>query len=248
MLQKAEAIVIRTTDYGESNKILTLYTREFGKIGVMARGSKRPKSRLASLSQLFTYGTFLFQKNSGLGLLNQGEIINSFRVIRNDLFHTAYAAYIVELLDKLTDDQERNPYLFELLCQTLTFINEEMDAEILTRIFEIKMLRVAGISPQLDCCARCSAQDGEFVFSIKEAGFLCHRCRHIDSHSLSISTSTAKLLRLFYHFDLQRLGNISVKEETRAQLKKVINTYYDEYSGLRLKSKRFLDQLDNMSL
>ncbi len=248
MLQKIEGIVIRTTDYGEANKILTLYTRELGKIGVMARGAKRPKSRLASISQLFSYGQFVFQKTAGLGVLNQGEIIKSFRDLRQDIFLTAYAAYIVELLDKLTEQNEINPYLFELIIQTLNYIDEGLDYEILTRIFEVKMLKVAGIGLYVDGCVHCHSTEGEYSFSIKEGGFLCHRCLYVDERYIPINLATARLLRLFYHFDLNRLGAISVKQETKGQLKQVLTTYFDEYSGLHLKSKRFINQLDKMKL
>ncbi|QOY36178.1 DNA repair protein RecO [Anaerobacillus isosaccharinicus] len=248
MLQKVEGIVIRTTDYGEANKILTLYTRELGKIGVMARGAKRPKSRLSSISQLFTHGQYVFQKTSGLGVLNQGEMIQSFRDLREDLFLTAYGAYIVELLDKLTEQYEINPYLYELLFQTLKYIDEGLDYEVLTRIFEVKMLKVAGIGLYVDGCSHCGATEGEYSFSVKEGGFLCHRCLHVDERTIKISSGTAKLLRLFYHFDLNRLGAISVKTETKVQLKQVLECYFDEYSGLYLKSKRFLNQIDKMKL
>ncbi|MCT8139690.1 DNA repair protein RecO [Anaerobacillus sp. CMMVII] len=248
MLQKVEGIVIRTTDYGESNKILTLYTRELGKIGVMARGAKRPKSRLSSISQLFTHGQFVFQKTSGLGVLNQGEMIKSFRDIREDIFLTAYAAYNVELLDKLTEQNDINPYLYELLYQTLNYIDEGLDYEILTRIFEVKMLKVAGIGLHVDGCSHCGSTEGEFSFSIKEGGFLCHRCVHMDERTLKMNAATAKLLRLFYHFDLNRLGSISVKNETKAQLKQILEAYFEAYSGLYLKSKRFLNQIDKMKI
>ncbi|PAM94754.1 DNA repair protein RecO, partial [Flavobacterium sp. IR1] len=91
MMQKVEAIVIRTNDYGESNKIVTLFTRESGKVGVMARGAKKPKSRLAAISQLFIHGLYLFQKSNGLGTLNQAEMIHSYKEVRNDLFLASYA-------------------------------------------------------------------------------------------------------------------------------------------------------------
>ena len=120
MFQKCEGIVLRTTDYGETNKIVTLYTREWGKIGVMARGAKKPKSRLSAITQPFTYGFFLLQNGRGLGNLQQGEMITPLRSIKEDIFLTAYASYVVELTDKSTDEKKTNPYLFELLYQTLT--------------------------------------------------------------------------------------------------------------------------------
>jgi DNA repair protein RecO (recombination protein O) len=244
MLQKCEGIVIRSTDYGETNKIITIYTREWGKIGFMARGAKKPNSRLTAITQLFTYGYFLVQRGSGLGSLQQGEIISSMRSIREDIFLTAYSSYLVELTDKGTDEKKPNPFLFELLYQTLNYLNEGYDQDVLVNIYEMKMLNVMGLYPILNQCSVCGCTDGHFSFSFREGGFLCHRCLEKDPYHFKISQATVKLLRLFYYIDLSRLGNISLKQETKAELKKVISTYYDEYSGLHLKTKKFLDSMN----
>lgn len=244
MLQKCEGIVIRTTDYSETNKIVTLFTREWGKVGVMARGAKKPSSRLSSVTQLFTYGYFLVQTGSGLGSLQQGEMISSMKSIGGDIFLTAYASYIVELTDKCTDEKKPNPFHFELLYQTLNYLNEGYDPDILMNIYEMKMLNVLGLYPILNQCSVCGSTDGHFSFSLREGGFLCHRCLDRDPYHFKISQATVKLLRLFYYIDLSRLGNISVKEETKAELKKIISAYYDEYSGLYLKTKKFLNSMD----
>ncbi|MCH1624970.1 DNA repair protein RecO [Fredinandcohnia quinoae] len=246
MLQKCEGIVIRTNDYGETNKIVTLFTREWGKVGVMARGAKKPSSRLTAITQLFTYGYYLIQKSSGLGGLQQGETISSFRGIREDIFMTAYASYIVELTDKCTEEKRANPFLFELLYQTLNYMNEGYDLDVLMYIYELKMLPMLGLYPILDECAVCHSKEGEFAFSVREGGLLCHRCYGKDRYHFKTSQATIRLLRLFYYFDLNRLGNIDLKEETKKELKTVINAYYEEYSGLYLKSKRFLDQIENL--
>ncbi|WP_433743208.1 DNA repair protein RecO [Falsibacillus pallidus] len=246
MLQKCEGIVIRATDYGESNKIVTIFTRELGKVGMMARGAKKTNSRLSSVSQLFTYGYFLFQKSSGLGTLQQAEIIHSFRTIREDLFQTAYSTYIADLLDKSVEDRKPNPFLFELFYQTLNYINEGYDPDIMMNIFEMKVLPVLGHYPVLDRCAVCGSTDGEFGFSIRENGFICHRCFSVDPYYFPVSQGVLKLLRLFYFLDIHRLGNISVKEETKKELRKIISAYYEEYTGLHLKSKRFLEQMENL--
>jgi DNA repair protein RecO (recombination protein O) len=247
MFQKCEGIVIRTTDYGETNKVVTLYTREWGKVGVMARGAKKPNSRLSAITQLFTYGYFLVQRGKGLGSLQQGEMISSLRSIREDIFLTAYASYIVDLTDKATVDEKKpNPFLFELLHQTLTLINEGYDIDILTNIYEMKMLDLFGLHPCLNQCSICGNTNGNFSFSVREGGFICHLCVERDPYAMRISQSTVKLLRIFYYFDLSRLGNIDVKPETKLELKKVISAYYDEYSGLHLKTKKFLNQMDKM--
>ncbi|GIN20025.1 MAG TPA: DNA repair protein RecO [Bacillus bacterium] len=246
MLEKIEGIVIRTTDYGESNKITTIYSREAGKISAMARGAKKTNSRLAAVSQLFTYGYFLLQTGRGLGTLQQGEIISPLRGLKEDIFKTAYASYIVEMVDRSTQDNDPNPYLFELMHQSLNYISEDYDPDIITHIFEMKMLQVLGLYPEMKKCSVCGATEGTFGFSLKENGLICHRCLESDPHFLPMSQNAIKLLRLFYYFDFNRLGTISVKKETKQELKKAIDIYYDEYSGLHIKSKRFLDQMDSL--
>ena len=96
LLNKWEGIILRSIPYGESNKIVTLYSREAGKLTAMARGAKKPASRLASITQPFTHGSFLIRTGRGMGTLEQGEPIDSMRHIREDLEATAYASYIVE--------------------------------------------------------------------------------------------------------------------------------------------------------
>ncbi len=246
MLQKVEGIIIRTNDYGETNKIITVFTREYGKIGLMARGAKKPSSRLASVSQIFTYGSFLIQTSSGLGTLQQGESLSSMKHLKSDIIAMAYASYIVELTDKALEDRKANPVLFELFHQVLHLMNEGMDIEVLTMIYELKMLQVIGLYPHLSSCVSCFRTEGRFTFSIREGGFLCHLCLKKDPLSIQITPATFRLLRLFYSFDLSRLGTISVKPDTKLELKTVITRFYDEYSGLLLKSKRFLNQLEKL--
>jgi DNA repair protein RecO (recombination protein O) len=247
LLYKVEGIVIKTIPYGESNIIITLYTKELGKVGVMARGAKKPKSRFASISQLFTYGIFVFQKSQGLGTLQQGESLHSFRKIREDLVKTAYAAYLVELLDRHTAENEMRSDLYGWMKQALEYIDFGIDPEVITFLFEMKIMKVAGIVPELSKCVSCKRTEGHFSFSIREGGFLCERCRFKDPYTIKISEAAARLLHMFYHFDLNRLGNVSLKKETKKELRTLVDAYMDEYSGVYLKSKKFLKQLDDLS-
>lgn len=246
MLVKCEGIVIRSNDYGESNKIVTLLTRELGKIAVMARGAKKSNSRLSSISQPFIYANFLFQKSSGMGMLQQAEMIDSMRGIREDLFKTAYASYISEVMDKGTEEKKPNPFQFELFLQSLKKINDEYDPDVITHIVEMKMLSVMGLYPELNQCVHCKSKEGTFHFSIRDNGFICHRCFHKDPYNVPISQAAVRLLRLFYYFDLGRLGEISLKPETKKEIKTVLDLYYEEYTGIFFKSKRFIDQMGEM--
>ncbi|MCJ1717469.1 DNA repair protein RecO [Listeria ivanovii] len=243
-MEKCEGIVIRQTSYRESDKIVRMYTREFGKIGVVARGAKKTKSRLAAVTQLFTSGYFTFFCGNGLGTLQQGEVIENFSSIQQDIFMTAYATYVCELLDKATEERQPNPYLYELTFQILRNIDEGYDPQILTQIFEMKMLPVLGLYPTMDKCAICGETTGHFDFSTGSNGIICHRCYDKDRYRMHLPENVVKLLRLFFIFQLDRLGNIDVKPKTKEWLQKAIDTYYDEYSGLYLKSRKFLRDMD----
>ncbi|WP_227395118.1 DNA repair protein RecO [Jeotgalibacillus aurantiacus] len=246
MLQKCEGIVIRTKDYGETNKVVTLFTRELGKTAVMARGAKKTNSRLSSVSQMFTHAQYLIQGGSGMGSLQQGEMLHSSRVLKEDLYKAAHASFMAELLDKATEDRKPNPFLFELTRQCFGLINSGYDEEVICYIYELKLLPLFGVEPVLNRCVNCGQGEGDFSFSFRMNGFLCHRCSSVDDYKLPLSAKAVRLLRLFYFLDLDRLGKLSVSDRTKLELKRVIRTYYDEYVGVFLKSRSFLDQLDRM--
>ncbi|MCZ2259353.1 DNA repair protein RecO [Sporosarcina sp. G11-34] len=245
MLNKWEGIIIRSIPYGESNSIVTLFTREAGKVTAMARGAKKPRSRLAAVTQLFTLGSFLIRKGRGMGTLEQGEQIDSLRFIREDLEATAYASYIVEIIDRLTEDNERVFGVYDLLYESLHAINEQYDPEAIALFVEWKMLPVGGIHPILHECANCHSTEGEFAFSFTAIGFLCHRCFHTDKYSVRITPNQLKLIRTFYTVPISKVGDLTLKKETKMFMKKIVRTVYDEQLGIRFKARSFLDQLES---
>ncbi|WP_248508908.1 DNA repair protein RecO [Sporosarcina sp. NCCP-2222] len=246
MLNKWEGIILKSIPYGEANKIVTIFTREAGKLTAMARGAKKPASRLSAITQNFTHGSFLLKTGKGMGSLEQGETIDSMRFIREDLEATAYASYIVELIDKLTEDREATRNVYGLLYEALHAINEEYDPEAISLFVEWKMLPIAGVYPTVHQCANCGATEGEFAFSFQEIGFLCHRCFHIDPYIVRLSPTQLRLIRTFYTVPIEQVGSLKLKKTTKQFMKKIVRTIYDEQVGIRLKSRNFLDQLERM--
>jgi len=246
MIGKAEGIVLRATDYGESNKILTVFTRNYGKVSMMARGAKKSKSPFTAVSQLFSYGYFLYHSGTGMATLRQGDLLRSFRRIREDLIKTAYAVYLVEFLDKMIGDEEINSYLFDTLLTALTWIDQGKDPEMVTRLFEMKLLQLHGYIPRFGGCVHCENTTPPFFVSILEGGFVCQSCArsHQDRELIVVGPGTVKILRLFQDIHMNQVGNIQVKPETKEQLRKVLFSFIDEYTHVQLKSRRFLEQLD----
>jgi len=244
MQYRVEGIIIRSMDYGEGNKIVTLLTQTHGKVGIIIRGAKKVKSRYGSLAQLFTHGEFLFFRNSGLGTLTHGEIIESHHVLREQLEMTAYASYMAELTDRVLQDEDASGFIFEQLRAALSALAEGKDPEIIVELYELKLLQMAGYGPDFEACASCGNVVGSMWLSSIAGGVLCSRCKYKDGAAMQLSDGALKLLRLFNRMDLRRLGAIQVKDETKAQLKLALRQLMDTHIGLQLKSRAFLDQLD----
>ncbi|MDB4868222.1 MAG: recO [Cohnella sp.] len=244
MLYRVEGIVIRSTDYGEGNKIVTLLTSTHGKQGVVIRGARKLKSRYGALAQLFTYGEYSFYKSGSLGTLGSGEVIESFRELREGLEGPAYASYAAELTDRAVGDEEAGDFLFRQLKACLKALAEGKDPGVVMRVYEMIIVGTAGYLPVLDECASCGRAEGPFRFSPPAGGALCPLCRHRDPAAMELDDGVWKLLRLFTGLDLSRLGNITLKDSSKNQLQLSMRRWMDHYMGLNLKSRHFLDQLE----
>lgn len=244
MLRQIDGIVLKTRDYGETHKIITILTKQLGKISAIARGANKPKSKLSAVSQVFVQGNFLIYVSKGLSTIQQGQIMASYRSIREDIIKTAYAAYVIELTDKLLDEKQPDPFFYHELSGTLDWIDEHNDYMIPIMMYELKLFAKGGFAPIVDRCVICGRAQLFHSFSIQEGGVLCEQCHHYDNRAVQLHPSLFKLLSIFIHVQLDRVGTISVKKENEQVLRKLFDQYYEAYGGFTLKSKKFLSQID----
>ena len=246
MLQKVTGIVIRTVNYGESNKVVTLFTEELGKVAVMARGAKKPGSRFHASSQPFVDGVYIFPSSRGLAQLKSSDVITSYPEIRKDVARMAYAMYWLELVDRAVEDRVPNRPLFRILSDALQALNAGMDADIITHHFELRILHLLGVAPVLTGCVRCNDVSDPMYFSVPSGGFLC--ARHQEEGALRLSERLAKLLYLMSRHELAEFRTVPLTKESRLLLRQLFDAYMESYSGLRLKTKRVLDQMIRLDL
>ncbi|ENH97501.1 DNA repair protein RecO [Gracilibacillus halophilus YIM-C55.5] len=247
MFEKMDGFILKTHDYGETHKIVTLLTANAGKVGAIAKGAKKTKSRMAAITQPFIHGSYLIQLGSNLATLQQGEVISSFRSIREDIFKTAFVSYLAELTDKLIDDKQFNPKIYHQLLHTVQRIDQEADAQVLAMIYEWKMYKEAGFAPVIHQCVHCGKREQFAGFSIAEGGVLCRRCQSMDPHFTPLHEKLLKLLEVFDYVEMDQIGDISIKEENKHKLQAIMDRYYEYYGGYYMKTKRFLKQLDSLS-
>jgi DNA repair protein RecO (recombination protein O) len=249
MLRNVQGIVLRSMDYGEGNKIISVLTAELGKVSIMARGAKKSKSRYAAATQVFTHADFVFFKQKGhMGTLNHADIIDAHHALRVDLSQSAYSAYLVEMTDRMLGDEEGSAYLFGQLKAGLSGIESNKDMQIVVHLYEMKMFELAGYLPVTANCVSCGAEAGLVSFSPSMGGVLCIRCKHKDPASFPVTEGTLKLLKLFPVMDMSRLGAVNVKAETKEQLKICMKAYMDTHIGINWKSRGFIEQMDKYGM
>ena len=244
MITKIEGIILSEVDYKESSKIINVLTKEYGIIGVIARGTKQIKNKLSGVTSKLTYGYFHIKyKENGLSQLIEVDIIDSFKSIKKDINMTSYAIYILELADRVYK-HEKNNNIYDLLIASLKKINEGYDYKVITNIFELKMLDFLGIKPVVDECVMCGNKNDIVTISSYRGGYICNKCVKDDP---IVNIKTIKLLRMFYYVDINKITKLDVSDNIKNELSRFITDYYDRYSGLYIKSREFLQNLDKIA-
>src|SRR5579875_3073935 len=191
--EKALALVLRTTDWSESSRIATLWTREFGKVRVLAKGGRRLKSNFENALDLLTLCRIVLLRKSSdsLDLLTEAQVIQRFSQLRTDLAALYAGYYVAELLNEGTRDYDPHPLLFDEARNTLQALGGVECGRRVAR-FEMVLLRELGHSPVLDHCADCggSVVETELAFSISAHGVLCRRCWSGQRDSRPLAPST----------------------------------------------------------
>jgi DNA repair protein RecO (recombination protein O) len=223
--EKALALVLRTTDWSETSRIATLWTREFGKVRVLAKGGRRLKSNFESALDLLTVCSIvLLRKSSGsLDLLTEAQVVRRFPRLRADLPALYAAYYIAELLADWTEDYDPHPVLFEEALATLDSLGAPgAPTGVRLARFEMVLLRELGFSPVLEACAACGAAlDGRgLAFSPAAGGVLCPACQPRQRDRRPLSAQAWEALRALSEPGeaWQRERDLAVRTELRQLL------------------------------
>jgi DNA repair protein RecO (recombination protein O) len=202
-LQRVDGIVLRRFNYGEADRILVIYTRERGKVRAIAKGLRRPTSRLAGHLELFSRGDILLGQGRELDVVSQVQITNPFAGLRSDIERTAQAFVIAELLDAGTPDAHPQPDLFQTLVESLGAVEQHSRPDLAALQGQIHLLARFGFRPELQRCVHCRSelQPVENFMDPGRGGIVCPRCMEQRGGGHAISVDSLKLLRI-----LQRSG------------------------------------------
>jgi DNA repair protein RecO (recombination protein O) len=243
---KTEAIVLKRIILGEADKILVLYTPNLGKISAIAKGSRRPKSKLAGHLELLTHCRMMLARGQNLDVISQSETVSGFMPLRDNLWHTSLALYAAELVDQLTEEHIDNYPVYQLLLETLHRLSEGDNGELTLRYFELHLLAYLGYKPELNECTICKSrlQPGdENYFSAGAGGVLCPDCRRKQPLSRPISLNALKTLRYWQSNDYEKARKVKVGVELMQELEIILRQYIRYILERDLKSTAWLDRL-----
>ncbi|MCM8765298.1 MAG: DNA repair protein RecO [Candidatus Omnitrophica bacterium] len=233
MIEKAEALVLRRKEFRETSLLLTLFTREHGKINGLAKGVRLPLTRWGSNFPLFSHNLILFYPRRGISLVTEAELLDDFSERFAPFSRHLFASYLAELVDLILPLEDKNEPLFNLFLKVFFLLGEGKEPEQLVRIFEIKLLQLSGFSPRIDTCLRCQKEiTRSAYFSHRRGGLLCLHCGSSDKYTSDLQPGTISTLRYILHapgeeiFRRLRMGGV-IKKELRTILSKFLSYHLE---------------------
>ncbi|MEL7637442.1 MAG: DNA repair protein RecO [Anaerolineaceae bacterium] len=240
---RVQALVIRHREFGEADRILTLYTLEKGKLQAIAKGVRKIKSRKAGHLEPFTQVNLQLAKGRNFEVVTQAETIRNFDNIRENLKLTAQAAYVLELLDRFTYEEGENRALFNLVTETLVRLDSGVVPGLVVHYYEVHLMDILGFKPQLRECVVCGAaiQPEDQYFSAKLGGVVCPNSLSGDPSAWTVSTDALRYMRFFQRSPWPQVKNRTIPEDVDRELSKLIEKYLTYLLEYGLKTPGFLD-------
>ena len=236
-----EGIVVSNTPFKENSKIINIFTKDMGIVSCVSKGCKNLKSKLRLPSEKFAYGVFhMYYKDNGLSTLIDGDIKDYFINIKSDIIKISYLTYICELSVNVFKESSSEE-IYPLMESAILKLEEGHNPKIITNILELQYLNYLGINLDLDDCVKCGNKK-VVTLSLSKGGYICSKCR---TNEPIVSEKVMKMLRLYYYVDISKISNIDIDEDISKEINNIIEEYYDEYSGVYVKSKKILKELDS---
>ena len=240
MLKEVEGFILTETPYGESSKIINVLTKEYGIIGIIAKGasSLKSKNRVATLK--LTYAKFnIYYKENKLSTLVSADIINPLKNIRSDIFLISYLTYLAELTYQVVR-QSNAKDIYDDFITSILKIEEGLDPLVITNILEIKYLEKLGVLFNLDECVICGSKTSIATISADAGGFVCKNCL---TNEYLVSPKVIKMIRMYYYVNIKSITNIKIDDDIKKTINQFLDMYYEKYTGLFLNSKNFLKNI-----
>jgi len=243
---KAKAIVLNTFKLGEADKIIILYSGSRGKIRAVAKGARKTKSKFGGTLEPFTVADMMFYEGKSLDIIQQAEIIMSFKEIRADLEKLKYGSVLLELIDKVGQEREESYDSFSLLLAALQCLKDAAgNYRTLLTVFQLKLMVILGYRPHLSRCPACAGPlpeaSEQAYFSLKYGGLLCDGCLPRDPEAVAVSPETRAHIEQALDTPLARWQELDFNADNVKGIARLTEMFVAYHLDRKLKSPRLLD-------
>ena len=237
MYTETEGIVLRQTRTVGGRRIITLLTRRYGKISAGTSINEGGKNKSALALRPFSYGRYDLYKNKDNYNINGAEAIQSFFGIGEDMDRYMNACYVLELTDRILQDEQPSSACFSLLLDYLSEMEKRKKAfGTLTIAYQLKILSISGFAPVMDSCVRCGRQSAAEVFSVKDGGIVCRDCASegdsLDPLVFSLSKDMTGALSYMESHPLQSLEKLALNPELEGKARRIMKAYISHHLGI----------------
>lgn len=246
MIQTDEGIILKKQNLRETSIILTLLTKDFGKIAGVIKGARGPKAAIGNNPQIFSLNDVVFyeRKRGNLNSISHCDLKDFFEPIRNDFERTVYANYFLELVDAVTMEGDINKDIYGLLLNSLKLISKPISPKRVTRIFEIKLMDTSGFLPDFSECSNCGKEIlHDAKFSLRSGGLLCKVCEPGDIGALILSRGTVNFIERVRKSSFEMVSRIKVSENVGKELESFLRKFVDYHLQRKLKTVEFLKKV-----
>lgn len=233
-----EGIVLKRVKVSDYDKILTVFTRKAGKMSGVVKGSQNPKSKLAAGAHPFVYGEFALSQSGRLSNITSIDVKDAFYHLREDLDKLTIASYFLELTSIVTMENVVNNALFDLLFTFLGAIEKSDSLEkqhLLKVAFELKLLQVVGLTPELIRCVNCGNETEDPKFSVEDGGVVCESCYHLYPDNYKLGHVIPKLMLFMLGYSVEQILETNID----AVLVKKIEFVLSQFLLYHLERKGF---------
>ena len=247
---RCEAITLSYTPLGEADLLVTMFTREQGKIRAVGRGARRSTSKLVGHLEPLTAVRMSMAHGRNLDMISQAEVVESFAALKENLAAITKGWYLAELVDGFGPEASANPELYWLMIDALRAVEADPASDMPLRAFELHLLQVSGLTPELYHCVECrqELEPHAHRFSPNLGGTLCPDCSPDDAHLRPLSLRALKVLRLFDRSTISEACKLTVGDDLAEELKSLLSTTVGYWLGKEIRSNSFLERLHKESL
>lgn len=235
---RIEAIVLARMDLGEADRIFTIFTRNRGKMRVIAKGVRRPGSRMGRHLEYFNRCELMLAAGRELEVVTSAESVERFDQARDNLVAYGHASYLAELLLLMTEDGDGNPPIYDLLLGSLRLLGEGIDPFLVARNFELSLCRLLGFQPELYRCVGCDSEIDPVVNALSPqlGGMLCPACASSELQAARLSVNAQKFIRTLDRQGLAEAIKLRLDRVTAGEVERAMQQYARNHARRDLSS------------